>query len=181
MEAPRTNVELKARDRDPASSLARCLASGAEDHGVLVQRDTYFAVPQGRLKLREQDGQAPQLIAYRRPDRPELRQSRYFITEVGDAAELRALLESVLGVRAEVGKRRRLFIDGSVRIHLDEVDALGHFIELEGVAAPGSDLSAENSEVEQLRAALAIEERDLVGAGYLDLLEAAPRDSVFPS
>jgi adenylate cyclase, class 2 len=181
VEAPRTNVELKARDPDPAKSLARCLEIGAEDNGVLLQRDTYFAVPQGRLKLREQDGLRPHLIAYERPDRPELRQSRYFIAEVGDPIDLRALLESVLGIRAEVTKRRRLFLDGSVRIHLDEVDALGHFIELEGVAAPGSDLAAENAEVEGLRAALAIEDRDLVGAGYLDLLETASRDSVFPT
>jgi adenylate cyclase class 2 len=170
---PRTNVELKARDPDPARSLARCTEIGAEDHGVLLQRDTYFAVPTGRLKLREQDGLAPHLITYQRPNRPELRQSRYFIAEVGDPVELRALLESVLGIRAEVRKRRRLFLHGSVRIHLDDVDALGHFIELEGVAAPGSDLSAENAEVARLRSALAIDDRDLVGASYLDLLEAS--------
>lgn len=169
-QAPRTNVELKARDPEPGRSLALCLETGAVDGGVLVQRDTYFAVPSGRLKLREQDGLPPELIAY---DRPEVRQSRYTIAAAVDAEAVRSALDSVLGIRAEVRKRRRLFKHGSVRIHLDEVDCLGHFVELEGVAAPGSDLSTERAEVERLRTALAIDDGDLVGVGYLDLVEAA--------
>jgi adenylate cyclase class 2 len=48
---PSRNVELKAHDPDPAGTLARSLAAGAEDRGLLRQRDTYFAVAHGRLKL----------------------------------------------------------------------------------------------------------------------------------
>ncbi len=172
MERPRTNVELKARDRDPARSLARCLEIGAEDRGLLRQRDTYLAVPDGRLKLREEDGGAPHLIAYRRTDEARARESEYSIAAVADPSALRSTLASVLGVRAEVRKRRRLFLLGQVRIHLDEVDGLGRFIELEGVAAAGSDLSGERAAVERLRSALEIAERDLVGVGYLELAEA---------
>ena len=54
MTAPRRNVELKATDPDPAWSLAACRALGADDHGLIVQRDTYFSVPHGGLKLREE-------------------------------------------------------------------------------------------------------------------------------
>jgi adenylate cyclase, class 2 len=59
MPEPRRNIELKVRDRDPGGSLAASGALGAEDRGLLVQRDTYFAVARGRLKLREEDGSVP--------------------------------------------------------------------------------------------------------------------------
>ena len=49
------NIELKARDPDPARTLERALALGAEDMGEINQRDTYFAGSRGRLKLREQE------------------------------------------------------------------------------------------------------------------------------
>ena len=67
---PRRNVELKARDPDPEATLARALRAGATDHGVIRQRDTYFAVPQGRLKLREEEPGGARLISYRRPRAP---------------------------------------------------------------------------------------------------------------
>src|SRR5215207_7781538 len=56
MADPRRNVELKAVHREPDTTLAVALAAGAADHGLLVQRDTYFAAPNGRLKLRETEG-----------------------------------------------------------------------------------------------------------------------------
>src|ERR671932_1091079 len=82
------NVELKARDPDPARTLERALALGAEDRGEMVQRDTYYARANGRLKLREHEtGGSPlwdelieyshELIGYSRPDSPEARTSTY--------------------------------------------------------------------------------------------------------
>jgi adenylate cyclase class 2 len=62
------NLELKARDLDPARSGQVCQELGAEDKGTLIQRDTYFEVPRGRLKIREEPGAVPHLIAYERPD-----------------------------------------------------------------------------------------------------------------
>lgn len=52
------NIELKARDPDPARSLQLSLSLGAKDQGWLQQLDTYFRVAHGRLKLREQGGNA---------------------------------------------------------------------------------------------------------------------------
>ena len=72
MTPPRPNVEIKARDADPAGTLERARALGASDEGVLVQRDTYFARARGRLKLREEPAGAT-LIAYARPDETEAR------------------------------------------------------------------------------------------------------------
>ncbi|HEX4110225.1 MAG TPA: hypothetical protein VHX88_18995 [Solirubrobacteraceae bacterium] len=67
---PRRNVELKARDPDPARSLATCLQLGAVDHGERGQRDTYFHVPRGRLKLREERPGEPHVVHYERSDEP---------------------------------------------------------------------------------------------------------------
>jgi adenylate cyclase, class 2 len=171
---PRRNLELKARDRDPARSLAACQALGASDHGTLTQRDTYFEVPRGRLKLREEPDAAT-LIAYERPDLSGNKESRYRLVAVPDPAELRAALESVLGVTVVVGKTRRLFIHEGVRIHLDRVEGLGDFVEFEGVVAAGEDPAGFTALLDSLRAALAIRDEDLVRESYSDLLLAARR------
>jgi homotetrameric cytidine deaminase len=176
MAAPRRNVELKARDRDPARSLERALALGADDRGELVQRDTYFATPRGRLKLREQEPGGAELIAYERSDRADARESRYRLAPVADGAALREALDAALGTTVVVAKRRRLLLWEGVRIHLDEVAGLGAFVELEGVAAPGSDLTAEGERVARLRAELGIADADLEATGYADLLAATTAD-----
>jgi adenylate cyclase class 2 len=167
---PRRNLELKAWDPSPEQSLQACRSLGAEDRGLLWQRDTYFNVPRGRLKLREQRPGHPQLIAYDRPDQPQQRESRYRVAEVADGAATRDLLTASLGVRCSVTKRRRLFLWRGVRIHLDEVTSLGAFIELEAVARPGSDLSHEHALVRELRRLLSIPDERLVPDSYADQL-----------
>jgi homotetrameric cytidine deaminase len=176
MAAPRRNVELKARDRDPARSLARARALGAEDRGELRQRDTYFATPRGRLKLREQEPGGAELIAYEREDAATARESRYRIAPVADGPALREALDAALGATVVVDKRRHLLLWHGVRIHLDEVAGLGAFVELEGVAPGDSDLVAEGERVAALRAELGIADEDLVPTGYADLLAGASED-----
>jgi homotetrameric cytidine deaminase len=170
MSEPRRNVELKAVDRDPQTTLTVALAAGAADHGTLVQRDTYFAVPHGRLKLREQEGSPAQLIAYERPDDPEVRLSRYHLIDVPDPATALAGLTATCGVRAVVSKRRRLLLWHNVRIHLDDVSGLGRFLELEAVAPPGADLGEERGKVDRLRELLDIRDGDLRRGSYADAL-----------
>jgi homotetrameric cytidine deaminase len=170
---PRRNIELKARDEDAAATLERCRAIGAEDHGELRQVDTYFVAPAGRLKLREEQPGSAHLIAYDRADDATARESRYRIAPVAGAAAVRDALGAALGVTVEVRKRRRLFIWQGVRIHLDHVDGLGDFVELEGVAASESDLGRERALVERLRVSLGIDGDAIVAVGYADLLSAA--------
>ncbi len=160
---------MKARDRHPARSLAACASLGAEDHGILGQRDTYFHASHGRLKLREQDGDRPHLIAYERPDQTDERTSNYRIVEVEPAEELKRALAATLGIRAIVVKERHLFLWESVRIHLDTVENLGSFIEFEAVAPPESDLSKEKERVAFLRETFQIAEDDLVATSYGDM------------
>lgn len=170
----RRNLELKARDADPERSLRVCQDLGAKPGGVLLQKDTYFNAPQGRLKLRQEEDAAAHLIAYERPDSPGQRVSRYRIVEVGDASGLEAALTGVLGVAAEVSKTRRLFLIENVRIHLDRVDGLGDFIEFEAVATPGDDdLARFEALLADLRLSFGIRDPDLIGESYCDLVLAA--------
>jgi homotetrameric cytidine deaminase len=173
---PRRNVELKARDADPGATLQRALALGASDEGILRQRDTYFGRARGRLKLREQEGgRAPiaQLIAYQRPDAAQLRTSAYRLADVADPGALREALDAALGTLVVVDKRRHLLLYENVRIHLDDVEDLGRFVELEGVAPPDSDLEPERALVERLRAQLDL--GDPVPVSYSDLLLNQPQ------
>jgi homotetrameric cytidine deaminase len=175
------NVELKARDPDPARTLERALALGADDRGELKQRDTYFAGANGRLKLREHEkGGSPmwdelieyshELIGYTRPDATEARTSDYRRVPVADVAPLQEALEAAYGSLVTVTKMRRLLMWEGVRIHIDDVENLGTFVELEAVAEPGSDLTGEHEKVERLRAELGIEDANLVATSYADLL-----------
>jgi homotetrameric cytidine deaminase len=168
---PSINLELKARDPEPQQTAARCRALGASDEGVLQQRDTYFAGRHGRLKLREQDASPAELIAYRRPDTREAEKSAFIRAGVADPAALREALGAALGETVVVVKRRRLWMWEKVRIHLDDVQGLGTFIELEAMVGPGLNTPEEAAEkVARLRSELAIADDALVAAGYSDLL-----------
>jgi predicted adenylyl cyclase CyaB len=153
--------------------LAVCASLGTEARGLLVQRDTYFEVPSGRLKLREESHAAAHLISYRRPDESGQRESCYRIVEVEQAEELIAALGSNLGVKVVVEKKRQLFLWQGVRIHLDLVETLGSFIELEAIVTTGSDLSRERQKVEALRGEFGPADGDLVAGSYSDLILAS--------
>ena len=164
------NVEIKARARnfERKSGLALELASRPAEH--LVQRDTFFNVPAGRLKLRHIDGRAAELIHYDRRDGAGPKESRYTICPVDDPAQLEKVLANALGVRGMVRKKRIVALVGQTRIHLDRVEGLGEFIELEVVLDTGQDLQYGTGIAETLMSQLEIEKTDLVEAAYLDLL-----------
>jgi adenylate cyclase, class 2 len=172
----RRNVECKAHDPDRNRSLQVCCQIGAKDHGDIWQRDTYFNVARGGLKLREERPGRPHLIQFERAEGPQQRLSCYRIIEVDDGPMLSAALATTIGIRVVVTKRRHLFVwRDVVRIHLDEVEQLGEFIELEAVAPPDSDLVHEHRLVAELRDALAITDKRLVAIGYAEQLITNPQ------
>jgi adenylate cyclase, class 2 len=176
VQPPRRNIELKATDLDPSASLEVCRALGAEDCGTIAQRDTYFEVARGGLKLREEQPGRPHLIQFERASEPQQRESRYRIIEVSDGTALCAALAAAIGIRGVVVKHRHLLLWQSVRIHLDAVEQLGTFIELEAVAPPDSDLTHEHRLVAELRDALGITDERLVALGYAAQLIRANGD-----
>jgi predicted adenylyl cyclase CyaB len=101
---------------------------------TLIQVDTYFRTPCGRLKLREIEsarGRTAELIQYNRPDHAGARTSTYPRVDV--KPELKPVLLAALGELVTVRKRRTVAIWQATRVHLDEVDGLGAFVELETV------------------------------------------------
>ena len=169
--APRHNIELKAR----LSSLedARRIAVAVADQRLAGQRqvDTYFQCRAGPLKLREIAGQRAELIWYDRPDEATAKSSRYYLVPVFDADLLRTALTSALGVCGCVAKFREIYLCRNVRIHLDQVDALGAFLEFEGVVDTAHDAIQSEQLVQDLRRKFAIADRDLVTGSYRDLME----------
>lgn len=170
MPGRRRNLEIKAIDPDPQATLRAALELGADDEGWLHQRDTYFHAVQGRLKLREAPPEPAELIAYARAELAGPKVSLYRVVQVADHAALIEALSESLGVKVVVEKARRLLRWRNVRIHLDRVEGLGDFVELEAVAASPGGLEVERDRVEELRATLGIADEHLVAHGYADLL-----------
>ncbi|MBI2070174.1 MAG: class IV adenylate cyclase [Elusimicrobia bacterium] len=132
-----TNIEIKLRclpDFQPHVWLARLdlKTSGQE----IQQEDIYFYVTRGRLKLRR-TGRTACLIRYERSDESKGRESRYEIVNVDDGEAMKNILAEHLGIRAVVKKRRLVYFWKNVRLHVDEVDGLGRFIEIESVTGEG--------------------------------------------
>jgi adenylate cyclase, class 2 len=172
---------LKARDADPERSLFACRALDAEAKGTLSQRDTYFRAARGRLKLREEDGSEPHLIAYERADRAEQRQSLYRVVPVIEVDRLKASLADALGVEVVVSKERKLFIWERVRIHLDVVEGLGHFVEFEAIVDDEVEIPSCEARIAALMQAFELEDADLVASSYSDLARAMSEKPQQPS
>jgi adenylate cyclase class 2 len=170
----RRNIELKARCADLGAAREAAKQFGAEFFGVLEQRDTYFNVARGRLKLREFGEGRAELIAYARENEAGARASDYRIVRVEDAAAMREALTAALGVIIEVMKRRELWTWKNVRIHLDQVEGLGAFVEFEAVMEADDDDEQGHQRVKQLAGALGIGKADVVGESYCDLLQLKP-------
>jgi adenylate cyclase class IV len=165
-----TNVEIKARLSDPEAVRRAAERLGDAPPIVLHQDDVFYRVPRGRLKLRRSGSGTGELIHYERADEAGPKASRYRIYPVADPAALDAVLSAALGVRGRVRKQRTLLHAGTTRIHLDEVEGLGSFVELEVVLAPGEEAASGRRVAADLMLALGIAPGDLVAGAYLDLL-----------
>jgi predicted adenylyl cyclase CyaB len=161
------NLEFKTRLDDSMAALARARELGAELWGDLRQTDTYFNVPSGRLKLRETAGLQAELIAYARDEAATDRPSDCEIARTPDPAALREVLSRALGVLAVVKKRRTLVTLDTSRIHLDNVEQLGSFLEIE--VPVGNDEAAAKARFDSLLQGLGYTAGDGIRASYLDL------------
>ncbi len=164
------NIETKASVKDLEHVKAVALAVGAEDHGIQRDTDTYFQVTHGRLKLRVTEGiSGGTLIAYHRADQRGSRESNYQLVATSAPEALRAALRDTLGVLVEVRKRRHLLMYGATRIHLDEIDDFGAFVELETVLG-GQSREAAATEHAWLRERLGLTSEMTIAGSYSDLL-----------
>lgn len=171
-EADRQNIEIKVRvgpsEREQIEQYA--IALKARAGGTSMDVDTYFHVARGRLKLRIRDGEpAGTLISYERPNEATSRLSDYRLIPIPDAFALRKTLTQSLGVLVTVTKRRTVFLYGATRIHFDDVDELGTFIELETVLGMQS-YDAALAEHRFVFDTLGLSGGEIVPESYSDLL-----------
>lgn len=181
------NIELKARCPDLTAAHRVAKKIPAVLHGEERQRDTYFRIEGGRLKLRERwlgrtaasppngpgssgDRLPSQLIWYRRTDEARPRPSDYALVIVHDSDGLRELLSGALGVVTEVNKHRTIYLYDNVRIHLDDVAGLGTYVEFEAIVDENSDDAAARRKIDFLLHAFGIEPGAVASRSYGELI-----------
>lgn len=165
------NIEVKARIDSVESLLPRAVAVAGGVPQRIDQDDTFFPVPMGRLKLRQFEDGSAELIHYHRADSVDAKASDYVRVPVPDPAALREALSRGLGVLGRVRKRRLLLLTGATRIHLDRVEGLGDFMELEVVLAEDQSDAEGQRIAEALMGELGLADAERVAGAYMDLLQ----------
>jgi predicted adenylyl cyclase CyaB len=163
------NIEIKARCADSKKAKSIAASLQAKHVGTDRQIDTYFKTGAGRLKLRESSLSGAQLIPYVRPDVAGPKKSDYTLIPVPDPSLCKKLLSDILGVETVVDKIREIYLIGNVRVHIDSVQELGHFIEFEAVYRDAEDETTERAKVEVLMAEFHISSADLLTGSYREL------------
>ena len=169
-----TNIEIKARARNFDEIRRRAEELSDLPVEVIQQEDTFFNTTQGRLKLRVLAEDRGQLIYYTRPDQEGPKRSDYHLSHTSDPANLTRVLALACGIRGVVRKTRYLYLVGQTRVHLDDVEGLGRFMELEVVMQDGQSDSEGQTIAEDLMARLGVEKTDLLEGAYMDLLKSSP-------
>ncbi len=164
------NVEIKARTNNTDSIRNYLLTNKAEFRGTDEQADTYFQVPNGRLKLREGNIEN-NLIFYERTNQAGPKSSHFNLVKVDDAKGLKEVLTKSIGVKVVVKKRREIYYISNVKFHIDEVPGLGSFVEIEAGNIL-ADLSYEQlkEQCDFYMKAFNIRPEDLVEISYSDML-----------
>lgn len=163
------SFEIKARCASLDKARTRLRQTNPKFVGKDHQIDTYFVVPEGRLKLREGDIENS-LIYYRRENQsgPKISQIIWSDTTHTDA-ELRNVLTSALDVMVVVDKHREIYFLNNIKIHLDLVVDLGTFIEIEALDHDGQSNEELEEQCSTLMRVLEISEKDLIKVSYSDL------------
>jgi predicted adenylyl cyclase CyaB len=167
------NIEIKAYvlDFDEIRHRAEQLSNRSVE--VIPQEDTFFNVARGRLKLRVLSEDNGQLIYYTRPDQEGPKRSDDHIALTSDPNNLKRVLELAYGIRGIVRKTRYLYLVDQTRVHLDDVEGLGQFMELEVVMREEQSDAEGQAIAEDLMVALGVERHNLLESAYMDLLESS--------
>lgn len=164
------NIEIKARCADPSAVRQYLLDHEARFLGTDHQVDTYFKVPEGRLKLRQGNIENA-LIHYKRADQEGPKSSQVSLAPVTDGEALKAALTGALGILAVVDKQREIYFIRNVKFHIDQVKGLGGFVEIEAIDRDGS--IGEDSLQKDCRMymdAFGIRAEDLLSHSYSDMV-----------
>lgn len=168
------NIEIKARIAS-VQVLEPAVAALADSGPTpIAQDDSFFHCARGRLKLRVFAEGHGELIAYERGDSTGPKLSDYVRAPLVEPEALREALTRACGQRGRVVKQRTLYLVGATRVHLDVVEGLGHFVELEVVLRDDQNAAEGEAVAHGLLEALGITPSQLVSQAYIDLLEQRP-------
>lgn len=165
-----SNIEIKAvlKHRAEVEAVDARLSDAAPE--IIYQYDVFFRCEGARLKLRILEPNHGELIRYQRANAAEVRRSNYTIARTTDPYVLLDILTATLGRTGEVRKTRTLYLIGQTRVHLDRVDGLGEFLELEVVLRPDQGDAEGRHIAEALLSEFHIEKEHLLAEAYVDLL-----------
>lgn len=164
------NIEIKAKTNSADKIRSLLLKEGAEFLGTDLQTDTYFNVPTGRLKLREGNIEN-NLIFYKRNNLLGPKQSDFSVSPVTDPLSLKEILTESLGIRVIVKKRREIYYIDNVKFHLDSVEDLGEFVEIEaGNKITNHSTIILRKQCDYYVNLFEISENDLLASSYSDML-----------
>jgi predicted adenylyl cyclase CyaB len=164
------NYEFKAKSTQNQRYEQLLLAEKADFKGVDFQKDTYFNVPNGRMKLREGNIENF-LIHYLRSNDAAAKVSEVLLYKTAVDSNLKTLLTTALGVKVVVDKKRKIFFIDNVKFHLDEIEGLGEFVEIEAIDTDGTRSIADlKAQCDFYQHFLGIENKDMMAISYSDML-----------
>jgi adenylate cyclase, class 2 len=166
------NLELKAKCSDLLIFRRLAEEIGAIWQWRHAQQDTYFNGDNGKLKLREVDEKPAELIAYNRPALAQAKISNYNLVIINEPDQFKKVLSIALRQTIIVKKYRDLYLWNNVRIHLDEVQDVGSFVEFEAVIDADNNERISQDRIDYLVSHFNIKESDKINIGYYELLES---------
>ena len=165
------NLEIKARFKWSHEVDGILEEINAKFETAEIQTDTYFNVNNGRIKIRERQGEDAQMIQYFREDKADVKECRYSLVHVKNPESVKSILTREHGIREIVNKHREVWIWENVRIHFDKVKKLGEFIELEAMVDGDNTKEICENRIRELMVKLDIKKHNLIEQSYIDLLE----------
>ncbi|MFX0085838.1 MAG: class IV adenylate cyclase [Candidatus Hodarchaeota archaeon] len=171
------NIEFKAKCPDPKFIRNLLLYHKAEFKGKDRQIDTYFNVPTGRLKLREGNIETA-LIHYERQNQNGPKQSNILLhhPDPRNTKTLKEILCKILGKRIVIDKEREIYFIDNVKFHIDSVQELGSFLEVEAIDIDGSiGVKKLQEQCNYYLNLFKVSKKDLIAESYSDLLIRSKR------
>ncbi|MBU3918089.1 class IV adenylate cyclase [bacterium] len=166
------NIEIKASLDNVGFCLDKAKSLAGSDPEIIEQEDFFFKCDNGRLKLRFFSRQNGVLIFYQRKNDSGPKTSEYFLSETNEPEQLLQVLEKAYGLHGRVKKIRKLFLIGRTRVHIDQVESLGDFLELEVVLSENEDGETGKAEAYHLMEQFRIGNDKLIDCAYVDLINA---------
>jgi len=166
-----TNLEIKANCKDLKRIVGILNSLNVKFLSEGFQRDTYFKVSRGNLKLRETNTGEDYLIWYKRRKKAEPKLSEYYIYQTQKSQNLKNFLKNAFGEKIIIEKIRKIYLYKNVRVHLDRVKGLGNFIELEAVLSKDGMDKESKENMNFLVEKLCINKEDLLKSSYSEIIK----------